>query len=82
MIMSGNATEAISYGNKILKMIQVLNLLSMPVVASSIFGNVLIIIVVAREKIATTSLLFGILAVVDLYVSDIYWSAVENHCRI
>ncbi|KAH3848966.1 hypothetical protein DPMN_091351 [Dreissena polymorpha] len=71
MNMSGNATEAINYHNQILKMIEVYNFLSMPVVASSIFGNVIIIVVFAREKVTTTGILFGILAVADMLATFI-----------
>ncbi|KAH3719764.1 hypothetical protein DPMN_062636 [Dreissena polymorpha] len=66
MNISENATEASTYENQIHKMFDVFNFLSMPIVASSIFGNVLIIIVVSRDKIITTSILFGILAGEDL----------------
>ncbi|KAH3797454.1 hypothetical protein DPMN_151035 [Dreissena polymorpha] len=66
MNISGNTTENISYENLINKIYEVFNYLLIPIATSSIIGNVLIIIVVAWDKVTTTNILFGILACVDL----------------
>ena len=66
MNTSGNATEDISFATQMQTMRKVFIYLAMPMVASSIFGNVLIILVVARDKVTTTSILFRILAGEDL----------------
>ncbi|KAH3751167.1 hypothetical protein DPMN_185716 [Dreissena polymorpha] len=66
MNISGNDTEAILYPDQILLIFKVFLFLYIPIIASSIFGNVLIIIVVARDKVTTTGILFGILAGEDL----------------
>ncbi|KAH3797168.1 hypothetical protein DPMN_150743 [Dreissena polymorpha] len=71
MNISGNTTEDISYENLIHKIYEVFNYLLMPIAASSIIGNVLIIIVVAKDKVTTTNILFGILACVDLLATFI-----------
>ncbi|KAH3776207.1 hypothetical protein DPMN_177626 [Dreissena polymorpha] len=56
----------ISYENLINKLYEVFTYLLMPIAASSIIGNVLIIIVVAKDKVTTTNILFEILVCVDL----------------
>lgn len=58
MNISENDKETISYENQINTMEDVFLFLSIPVVASSIFDNVLIIIVVARDKTITTNIVF------------------------
>jgi hypothetical protein len=64
---SVNASLSMGYGKQIATLVDVIVYLYMPLVASSIFGNVLILVVVVKNKLTTTSVLFGILAGIDLF---------------